>query len=60
MAPPAALVVLVGTGYDFYIGLDTATRAYDQALLSTAVALEPHLVRLDGEPVFRLPPAADV
>ena len=59
MAPPAALVVLVGTGYDLYIGLDTATRAYDQALLSTAVALEPHLVQLDGEPVFRLPPAVE-
>lgn len=59
VALPAALVLVVGTGYDFYIGLDAATRAYDQTLLSTAIALEPHVQQARGRPVFGLPAEAE-
>lgn len=59
VALPAALVLLIGMIHDFYTGVDLTTGAYDQALLSTAIALEPHVTQLDGEPIFKLPAAAE-
>ena len=59
VALPTALVLMAGSAYDVVTGVGPATRAYDQALLATALALAPHVASEVGTPRFVLPPAAE-
>ena len=54
------LVTLLGFGAvaAYRIALDSATKAYDKALLDPVLAIAPHLRAVDGKISFDLPPSA--
>ncbi len=59
LIPPVALILAVGSVAAYYLSIDPAADAYDQSLISTAIALSERIRVNDGAPVFDLPSAAE-
>lgn len=58
-ALPTAVILAAFSAYDYVTASRPATLAYDQALLSTALAISPYVVHEGGRPHLNLPAAVE-
>ena len=58
-ALPTAVILAAFSAYDYVTASRPATLAYDQALLSTALAISPYVVREGGRSHLNLPAAVE-
>jgi len=59
LLPPVAVLLVLGTVGAYYLALDPANEAYDQALIDVAIALGERIRGDDGKLAFDLPGAAE-
>lgn len=59
LLPPVALTLAIGTYAAYRVAADPGTEAYDQSLLSTALALGERVREQDGRIAFDLPNVAE-
>lgn len=55
---PLVALLALGAVAAYRIALDSATKAYDKALLDPVIAIAPHVKTIDGKISFDLPPSA--
>ena len=59
LIPSVAAMLAVGSVAAYYLSIDPASNAYDQALVNSAIALSGRVRIQEGHPVFDLPSAAE-